>query len=131
MSRAVRYLIIRSNNSRAYGESTQIYGGFKNKENAEKCADLLNRQQTMNAAIESQLYELGYYDELDIGDDSTKYYVEECDIYDEEAEDDEETLNEESIEAYKECMNDSMPAYVTNKYSDFQEFLEDVAKEEE
>lgn len=130
MSRAVRYLIIRSNNSHVYGESTQIYGGFKNKEKAEKCADLLNRQQTMNAAIESQLYELGYYDGLDIGDDSTNYYVEECDIYDEESENDEETLNEESIEAYKECINDSMPAYVTNKYSDFQEFWEDIAKED-
>lgn len=128
MSKAVRYLIIRSNN----GESIQVYGGFKNKEKAEKCSDLLNRQQTMNAAIESQLYELGYYDDLDIGDDSTNYYVEECDIYDEEAEDDRETLNEESIEAYKECINDPRwTVNITNKYSDFQEFWEDVAKEEE
>lgn len=116
MSRAVIYLIIRSNNSETYGESTQIYGGFKNRENAEKCADLLNRQQTMNAEIESQLYELGYYDDLDIGDDSTNYYVEECDIYDEE---DEETLNEES-----ESSNG------TTSYTDIQKFWEDVAKED-
>jgi hypothetical protein len=90
MSRAVRYLIIRSNNSKKYGESIQVYGGFKNKEKAEKCAELLNAQQNANSAIELQLHLLGYYDDLDIGDDSTKYYVEECDIYDE----DEEILDE-------------------------------------
>lgn len=120
MSRSVRYLIIRSNNSRTYGESIQVYGGFKNKEKAEKCAELLNRQQTMNAAIESQLYELGYYDDLDIGDDSTKYYVEECDIYDEEAE------KEESIEAYKDCESGNG----TTSYTDIQKFWEDIAKED-
>lgn len=120
--RAVRYLIIRSNS-----KSIQVYGGFKNKENAEKCAELLNRQQTINAAIELQLHYLGYYDDLDIGDDSTNYYVEECDIYDEKPEDDEETLNEESIEAYKDCESSNG----TTSYTDIQKFWEDVAEDDE
>ena len=102
MSKAVRYLIIRSNN----GESIQVYGGFKNKEKAEKCAEFLNAQQNANSAIEFALYKLGYYDDLDIGDDSTKYYVEECDIYDEKAED------------------------YTTSFTDIQKFWEDVAEED-
>lgn len=106
MSRAVRYLIIRSNNSKKYGESIQVYGGFKNKEKAEKCAELLNAQQNANSAIELQLHLLGYYDDLDIDDGSTNYYVEECDIYDEKA---------------GKC---------TTSYTDIQKFWEDVAKED-